>query len=237
MLNPQNVALMVIFGLLVSGFHALPAQESTTPKQKLAVLRITYDSFSDQEKEMVNKTFYDSLARDDRIIVMTENEAREQLIPLGIEPAEIANEQGYIAAGRILEVDYILVGTMDKIGDFVEVTFRTFKMPRGTQKRYPGGKTLDMLVKEEIPNIINLIYNDLDLPKRPVESTAQIPTESQPENKPEIVPPVKRGRKPPWVLITLGGVAGGAATFFLLSSGGGGQNNGPNALPRPPKVP
>ena len=207
-------------------------------KLKLAVLRISYDAFSQDEQTTVNEAFYDYLSQNDQLEVMAESEASERLISVGIRPSEISSEQGYITAGQVLQVDYVLIGNMDKIGDFVEVTFRTFKMPAGSQRRYPGGKTLDMLVKEELPSIVKLIYQDIGLEPEAIQIPLPIEEEKQPEPGPEIKP----GGKPPWVLIALGG-AGGVIAAVLLAGGGGGaggDNGGgvvAGGLPRPPTVP
>ncbi|MFQ5639745.1 MAG: hypothetical protein ACE5IR_17305 [bacterium] len=226
------VILLLNIGLLHTAFGQAPPQER---KLKLAVLRITYDAFSEEEKETVNRIFYENLAKDERIAVMTEAVAREKLIPLGIEPTEITSLTGYIHAGQLLTVDFVLVGNMDKIGNFVEVSFRVFTMPRGTQKKYPGGKTLDLLIKEEIPNIINMIYQDMGLQAQPVSEKVE---RLSPGKKAEVVPEIKFRKKPPWIWIALGSVAGGVAAAVLLSSGGGSPGEGTDqVLPRPPIVP
>lgn len=110
-----------------------------------------------------------------------------------------------------------------------------FKMPRGTQKRYPGGKTLDMLVEEEIPNIVDLIYRDMGLLQQtPETTTIKLPAE---EEAPEEITE-KEDKKSFWPWIAVGGAAvGGAAAVFFLSGGDGGNGNGPEPLPRPPFVP
>ncbi len=132
----MRISTLWLCAVLALMWGVLPAQEAPAKKKlKLAVLRIAYESFSEQERQLVNQRFYSNLKKDQRVQVMTEAEVRERLVPLGIDPGEITNEQGYTMVGRLLEVNYVLVGTMDKIGDFVEVTFRTFKMPSGTHKR------------------------------------------------------------------------------------------------------
>ena len=149
-MNFPNISRVIRFALVVfalaiffqacvtTGGDFVKTQSQIAEKLKLAVLKITYDAFSDEEKERVNQSFYKYLAQDERMTVITEAETRKKFIPLGIDPSEITSEAGYITAGQVLQVDYVLIGNMDKIGDFVEVTFRTFKMPRGTQKIYPG---------------------------------------------------------------------------------------------------
>jgi len=234
-LKSGMAATIVPLTLIVT--TAVFPQEAAEPQPtKLAVLRISYEAFSENEKQLVEQTFYEHLAQGGKIEVVSEQEAKDKLIPLGINPAEINDEAGYIHAGQVLNVDYVLVGNMDKIGDFVEVTFRLFKMPRGTQKRYPGGKTLDMLVEEEIPNIVDLIYRDMGLLQQTTEKTTiKIPT---PEEAAEEITQ-KKDKKSLWPWIAVGGAAvGGAAAVFFLSSGGN-DGNGTDipALPRPPNVP
>jgi hypothetical protein len=209
------------------------------PEKKLAVLKVTYTDFTQQEREMVNQTFYKDIAKGDRMSVITEQEARQALIPLGIDPAEITDEAGYIRAGQVLNVDYVLVGAMDKIGNFVDVTFRLFTMPRGTQKRYPGGKTLDILVKEEIPNIINLIYRDLGVQEEQDMGEMEVPLPEDATETEEIKPLQEKKKGPPWLLIGMGGAAIAVSAAFLLPSGGSAEKGGETvqSLPRPPTVP
>lgn len=227
------IAASCVSVLLIAVTVVFP-QEAAKPKPtKLAVLRISYEAFTESQKQLVQQTFYEHLAQGGKVEVVSEQEAKDKLIPLGINPAEINDEAGYIHAGQVLNVDYVLVGNMDKIGDFVEVTFRMFKMPRGTQKRYPGGKTLDMLVEEEIPNIIDLIYRDMGLTQQTTETTTiKIPAEE--EASKEITR--KEDKKSFWPWIAVGGAAvGGAAAFFLLKESEG--SVAPPALPPPPNVP
>ena len=228
--------LLIFFQMYLLSQLAL-AQESRpqVQKLKLVVLRITYDAFTEEEKETVNQKFYQDLAKHERVMVITETEAREKLIPLGIDPSEITSEAGYITTGQVLNVNYVLVGNMDKVGDFVEVTFRVFTMPKGSQKRYPGGKTLDLLVKEEIPNIINLIYRDIGLEEKPEETKVQPPVPKKDPAEPS--PQMKPRKGLPWKLIAIGGAAGGLLTAYLVSSSGGGGPTTTQALPRPPVVP
>lgn len=215
MLNkkPLHIVFILLLYLCAHNAFALSFQTSQAGKKKLAVLKITFEDFSEQDKDTVNTTFYQYLSRDKRLTVMTETQVRNNLIPLGIDPSEIDDEAGYIRAGQVLNVDYVLVGNMDKIGNFVEVTFRVFTMPRGMQKKYPGGKTLDLLIKEEIPNIIKLIHQDL------------VPGETK-----------EPGKKSAWRWIAIGGAAGGVASAIFFLSGRK-EKNEIEPLPRPPTVP
>lgn len=208
---------------------AVAQQEQRPDKKKLAVLRIEYDAFSPEDKELVDKALNEQLSQEGRITVISEAEVRQKLITLGIKPSEIDSQEGYIQTGQILQVDYVLVGSLDKIGDFVEVTFRVFTMPRGSQKQYPGGKTLEILVREEIPKMVKNMYNDMDLTITGSEQKVRLPvarTEPGPSKK-----------KPPWKLIALGGVASSLVTAFIIVSGEGSAGAGDEGLPIPPVVP
>jgi TolB-like protein len=236
-------AAIVLSCFFTQASFAMPSQIQKEQKKKLAVLKVTYVDFTKDEQEMVNTAFYEHLARDERIAVITETQSRAELLPLGIEPTEINDEAGYIHAGQVLRVDYILVGNMEKVGDFVEVTFRVFTMPRGIpQKDYPGGKTLDLFVKQEIPKIVEDIQRDLELsqitqlPTGP--DTVQVAFPKPPAQK-EIVEGKKSSKRKKWPLIAIGGavVTGGTVVAVLLSSGGDEGGTAPRGLPRPPVVP
>ncbi len=240
-LQPLALFLCAMF-LTVMPLHAQIA-----PKKKLAVLKITYTEFTPAEQGRVNAAFYESLARNGPLEIITEARARELLLPSGLAPEELQSEADYLAAGRSLQVDYVLVGAMEKVGDFVEVTFRAFTLPRGAQKEYPGGKTMDLFVQQEIPKMVALIQNDLAPPLLPAETTAartkpdtlRAPITKSSQRQPAIPPEKKsaKRRKLPW--LALGGVAvgGGIAAAVLLGSGGEEEKPAPRVLARPPRVP
>ena len=205
-------------------------------KKKLAVLKIAYIDFTKEEQELVNTAFYEHLTGGQRIAVVKEAQARAELLPLGIDPAEIVDDAGYIRAGQVLRVDYVLVGNMEKVGDFVEVTFRVFTMPRGTEKEYPGGKTLDLFVKQEIPKIVEHIQHDIGPPStQPDTIRVALP---KPPAQEVLVDEKKTSKRPIWPWIAIGGAAaGGTIAAVLLSSGGGEDKTTPQGLPRPPVTP
>jgi hypothetical protein len=228
-----TLRLYILIGIVII-ISCTVAQSQTfenEDKYKLAVLRIGFEDFADAEKILVNQAFYEHFNKDKRFSVITEEDVRSKLLPLGIEPFEITDITGYIHAGQILAVDYLLVGNMDKIGNFVEVAFRVFTMPKGTQKQYPGGKTFDILIRDEIPNIIDSIYNDMRLekPRTGEEGRITLPG-ATPEDE------TKKKRNKSWMWFVIGGAASGVTAALLLSGGGNGAT--PNeALPRPPIVP
>jgi len=211
-------------------------------KKKLAVFKIIYDDFSKEDRELVNTAFYAHLSQDERIAVMPEKAVPAEMQKVGIDPAAL-NEAGYINAGKLLRVDYILVGKMEKVGDFVEVTFRLFKVSLQTQEEYTGGKTLDMFVKQEIPRIVEKIQRDLE-PPQPI---AQQPSRSdtvrvalpQPPVQQKIVEEKKTSKRSKWPWIAIGGtaIAGGTVAAVLLSSGKDESVPPSRGLPRPPVVP
>jgi len=215
---------------------ALAGQIPQEQKKQLAVLKIDYVDFSRKERDRVNATFYEQLVQDRRLSVIDEAQSRRALIPYAIDPHELG-ESGYINAGITLGVDYVLVGKMEKVGDFVEVTFRVFTMPRGAQKEYPGGKTMDLFVTQEIPKIVDLIRSDL-VPT-PAVSADSLRMNRPPAEKSS--PPAKQtkiGKKSKWPWLAIGGAAaGGIAAAVILSSGGNENATPKRGLPRPPVVP
>lgn len=117
-----------------------------------------------------------------------------------------------------------------------------FTMPRGIQKEYPGGKTLDLFVKQEIPKIVELIQRDLE----PSPQITQPPTEPdtvqvalpKPAAQKEMVKEKKSPKRRKWPWIAIGGAAaGGAVVAVILSSSGDEGGTTPRGLPRPPVVP
>ncbi len=236
--------LLTMLGLCLPGAQNLFAGQAAFPTKKLAVLKISYVDFSPQEKDLVNAAFYKNLGQNQNLEILTESEAYAQLLLAGLDPEEL-NENGYLQAGRALQADYVLVGKMEKVGDFVEVTFRLFTMPRGAQKEYPGGKTMDMFIKQEIPQIVALIHCDLAPATAPVRTQNTSPTDSA-RTKPAATNPRKKPamesldkkKKLPWLAIGGAAVGSGIVAALLLSSGGEAGNPPPtNGLPRPPKVP
>jgi len=200
-----------------------------TPKTKLAVLKLAFTELSLEEQNRLRTTLYDNLSKDKRIILMTETEVRQKLVSSGIDPAEMDDDTDYMRAAQVLPVDYVLIGKIDKIGDFVLTNFRVFPSPKGTQGQYDAGKIWDMLVQEEIPKISQMIQRDIVPPVAVVQ-----PDTARPEEQ-VIVSPKKKSK---WRLFALGGAAvGGVTAAVLLGGGGKGEPPPPEGLPRPPKTP
>ena len=229
MINYCKIHTIGFMVLLVIYSNALSAVQmgKQTEKLRLAILRIGYEDFTEAERKKVNQALFQHLEKDGRTEIVSEEEARSQLIPFGIEPNEISDVTGYVHAGQLLHADYVLVGNMDKIGDFVEVTFRIITMPKGMQLSYPTGKTFDILVNEEIPKIVDMIYNDINFQKQ--SENDRIDNESSAQR-------TKSKHSKLW--LTVGGtVAGIIITGILLSPDDGNDQSNRTALPRPPSVP
>lgn len=210
-----------------------PLQHTQEPKIKLAVLKITFIELSLEEQDRLRAALYENLMKDERTTLMTEAQTRNELVSVGTDPAELNDEVGYVRAAQILRADYVLVGKIEKIGEFVVTTFRVFPAPKGTQGQYEAGKIMDMLVQEEIPKISELIRRDIKsaLAQQPPDTTGKEPAPLHP-----IVEP-KKGSKLRWLM--LGGAAAGGITAVVLMSAGGGEGEppAPRGLPRPPVVP
>jgi len=232
MLNQTRIYFFII---LLFRLFAETAQASQEPKRKLAVLKISYDDFTPEERSLVSKAFYDNLARDERILVIPEAAAAATLQQSGTNPSQL-DEVGYINAGKILKADYVLVGKMEKVGDFVEVSFRLFTVSQKFQKEYPGGKTMKMFVEQEIPKIVQEIQRDIEPPPSFVRQPSPPDTVRVNLSKPiEEKKPVKRSK---WKWIALGGAAtGGVVAAVLLSTGNDEGQQPLKGLPRPPAVP
>lgn len=205
---PLNFSAILLSFLCIQVAPATSLLSSQETKKKVAVLKITYEAFSPAEQNKVNSAFYSSLAQDKRIALMAEIQAQNELMARGIDAAELNEQEGFIRAGQVLRVGYVLVGKMEKVGDFVEVTFQLFAVPRALPKVHRAGKAIDLLVQEEIPKIVDQIKRDLGLE-----------------------PPQKGAKKWPW--LALGGVTIGIAIALLIP----GEYPAPPDLPGPPKLP
>ena len=182
-IRKSHIVIFIVLLILITNSITTAQAAAQGEMMRLAILRIGLEDFSEEEREKVNQAFYKHLEKDERISILSEAQARSSLIPLGIEPYEISDVIGYVHAGQILNVDFVIVGNMDKIGDFVEVTFRVFSMPKGLQKRYPGGKTFYILINEEIPKIVNMIYDYMNLQKQTIVEKIYNKTVKKPVKK------------------------------------------------------
>ncbi|MDZ7361778.1 MAG: hypothetical protein ONB46_13790 [candidate division KSB1 bacterium] len=198
------------------------------------MLKLIYADFSKEDRELVNTAFYAHLSQNERIAVIPETAVRAEMQKVGIDPAAL-NEAGYINAGKLLRIDYILVGKMEKIGDFVEVTFRLFKVALQTQEEYSGGKTLEVFVKQELPKIVEKIQRAIAPPTvaPPPADTVRVALPKPPVQEQT----VEKKKRSKWPWIALGGVATGGAVAVILSSGGNEIQPAKKGLPRPPVVP
>jgi hypothetical protein len=234
--NTQVRYLAILLPSLMAPAAFVKAQPaSPTPKTKLAVLKIVYDDFSKEERERIHTAFYAHLNQDERLAVISEKDAQAEMQRAGIDPA-VLMEAGYIDAGKLLRVDYILAGKMEKVGDFVEATFRLFKVSLQTQAEYSGGKTLEVFVKQEIQKIVEKIRRDIEPP--PTIAPPPAGTVGVALPKPPVQEPIAAKRKrSKWPWIALGGAATGGAVVLILSSGSGAIPPAKKGLPRPPAVP
>jgi len=233
--NIQMCCLTVLLYLTTSAVFVKAQPTSSAPKTKLAVLKIIYADFSKEDRELINTAFYAHLSQNERIAVIPEKAVQTEMQKVGVDPAAL-NEAGYINAGKLLRVDYILIGKMEKVGDFVEVTFRLFKVSLQTQEEYSGGKTLDMFVRQEIPQLVEKIQRDIEPPPTvapPAADTVRVALPKPPAQE-RIVEKRKRSK---WPWIALGGVATGGAVAVILSLGGDDIQPAKKGLPRPPVVP
>jgi len=225
----------ILFWLSTQATITVAQQIPPAPKTKLAVLKIIYADFSKEDRELINTAFYAHLSQNERIAVIPEKAVEAEMQKVGVDPATL-NEAGYINAGKLLRVDYILVGKMEKVGDFVEVAFRLFKVLLQTQEEYSGGKTLDMFVKQEIPQLVEKIQRDIEPPPTvapPPADTVRVALPKPPVQEPT----VEKRKRSKWPWIALGGVATGGAVAVILSSGGDEIQPAKKGLPRPPVVP
>ncbi len=200
-------------GSWINGAHA-----QAKPKVKLAVFRITFIEVAETEQERLRATLYEHLRQDQRTELRTEAESRAQLVALGKRPEDMNQDADYLEAARYLQVDYILLGHFEKIGNFVRTNFRIFPRPTGTDSTYEGGQLNDMLAQEEIPKIQRFIHGSV-IP----------PIEEEP-----LVEKNERKRKWPWLVLGGVGVGGGVALAALL---GPDKTEKEAPLPRPPIVP
>ena len=224
-----NFAAMLLVSMCAPAAFAAPVQD--TQKTKLAVLKIAFTELSLAEQNRLRTTLYDNLIKDKRIILMTETEVRQKLVSSGIDPAEMDDDTDYMRAAQVLPVDYVLIGKIDKIGDFVLTNFRVFPSPKGTQGQYEAGKIWDMLVQEEIPKISQMIQRDI--------ASALVAPRPDTTSREERQPPAKKGSKARWFVLGGATAVGGVVAAVLL--GGGGRDKGTindgDGLPRPPRTP
>jgi|GEM_PF-2619136 len=221
-----HFAAILLAYLCAQETFAAPTQDMQ--QIKLAVLKLTFIEISLAEQELIRTTLYENLMKDERITLMTEAQVRKELVSLGIDPAGLDDEADYMRTAQALRVDYVLVGKFDNIGGFVLTTFTVFPSPKGTQGQYEGGKILDMLKQEGIPELIKSMTPTL-AKQQPDTIIIEPPPPKTVESK----------KRPKWRLIALGGTAvGGVVTAVLLSSRGGSKETAVNeGLPRPPKTP
>jgi hypothetical protein len=222
MLRKMNFFIMLACLLML----AAPWHDAQAQQTKLAVLKLTFTELSLEEQDRLRTTLYDNLRKDERIILMTENEVRQKLVSSAIDPAEMDDDTDYMRAAQVLPVDYVMVGKFEKIGDFVLTNFRVFPSPKGTQGQYEAGKILDMLVQEEIPKIGEMIRRDI----APAVVTL-------PDTMPPLEPPKKKSK---WRLVALGGgtaIGGVVAAVLLSGRGDNGKGSSVEGLPRPPRTP
>jgi len=211
---------------------ATPFLFSQEPKRKLAVLKIVYEDFTPEERQTANQAFYENLSRFENILVLPEINALAALRQAGSDPDKL-DAIGYVNAGKILHADYVLVGKMEKVGDFVEVAFKLFTVSQQFQKEYSGGKTMKIFVEQEIPKIVQEIRQDLasPLPARSDSIRVALPKPPAPS---EIRKTAKRSK---WPWLALGGVAVAGSAVAILSADGDKTQPPPKGLPRPPVVP
>jgi len=188
-------------------------------KVKLAVLRVDFTDFSTAEKTLVRQALYQRL-RDRRLVIMDEDATRNALSATGQTDVDLSDSTAYVQASKRLGVDFILVGALDKIGNFVEVTFRLYSALENIEKIYPEGKTFQLLLDKEIPALIEAIHRDMGL-------------EPIPELK--LGAEGKKGGKL-WLWLAAGGVATTVVSAILVS-GSGGSTSGPVGQPGLPPAP
>lgn len=203
--------------LCVAGGWSNDAQAQAISKVKLAVFRVTFIEIAEAEQERLRATLYEHLRQDERTELRTETESRAVLVALGKRPEDMTQDADYLEAARYLQVDYVLLGNFEKIGNFVRTNFRIFPRPTGTDSTYEGGQLNDMLVQEEIPKIQRFIHGSV--------MPAMAEEEPVVENK--------KKRKWPWLVLGGVGVGGGLTLVALL----GPKETDVEPLPRPPIVP
>ncbi len=219
MLTRWFILFVLCFFSVGSAAYATSVQDDSTEQVTLAVVRVHFRDFSKEEEALVRRALYDRL-NDSRLILLKENEVRAALTAEGMRILDLSNEHAYLEAGRRIGFDFLLVGELDKIGDFVEVDFRLYSVSKQSELVYPEGKTFELLVNEEIPSIIESIHRDMGLEPLPDGQLA-----------------VGKGRAgKTWLWVAAGGAATGVV-FAILRDGSSDELDGDAGLPRPPVVP
>ena len=139
--------------------NQLKAQQEQ--KTKLAIIRITYNGFAEIDRKTIDSTLYKNLSQDERLVVITEAQTQKNLAALAIDPDRLTDKNGYIKAGQALGADYILTGSIQRFGSFLDGVYQVITIADSTQKKYPAGKTFDIYVDQEIPQLVTSILKGI----------------------------------------------------------------------------
>ena len=202
---------LIFFVVIIATPLSITGQESILfKKKKLAILAIDFDSIlSVDTQNDVRSAIYNNLVSEDSLIILNEREVKAKLALHAINPTKLDNVEGYILAGHALDVDYILTGSIEKIGNLLDVIFNVFTMPKGIKKEILITNTLDAFINNEIPKMTGEIRQTLNL--TPTKITEQ-----------------KSNKK---AFFLLGGAALlGGVTYAILS---GGSSSGTELLSDP----
>ena len=207
-IRQYSTTLLLIF---LFGQAIFSTSVFATPKgeKKLVVLSMTYENFSVDEREMMREIFYKHLEADKNLTIIPEDQVPDSL--RAVSAGEIDSTLIKRAA-QIMEVDYVLVGELIKIGSLVDAAIQLYKITPKAQDEISDSKKVDKVNEELIPLLVKQIHQTIDLE-----------TEE---------PDTGEGRKL-WPFV-LGGAAVGGIVAAIIISNGDGQSA--EALPRPPNV-
>jgi len=215
---PGGFALLVkvfwLAGCAWLSFGPLVAHAAAQEAQKqLAVLKLEFENFPDDERQAAELAFYEQLLSEPRVTVLSEAQVHDSL-----DAGNLDNDNDYLRAGRTLAVDFVLVGKLARIGAFVDVTLLLYDVSNGTQVRIPGGTT--NLVEKGIPDMVAQVFDKLGLAPLAVSPPDSLSSaEEQRSNKRNII-------------VFGGGVLIGGTVAAMILLGGSDRQ----ALPRPPVI-
>lgn len=146
---------------------ACPVGAGQKGKDRIALIKVTYEGFDTNQQDLVNWALQNALAAEAGKRLINEEAATRKLLTLGIRADTLRAPEHYLQAREALQIRHALVINLEQLGSFAHGIFRLFTVESPEPYEYIAGTTVDSLPNEiekaiqellkHIPPKINLL--------------------------------------------------------------------------------
>jgi hypothetical protein len=150
MFTRKSLVNLMVFGSCICSQTILtsPADAGQKGKDRIAVIKVTYEGFDSTQQELVVWALQNVLTKEAGKRLITEETAKTKLLALGISMDALRAPQYYRQAREALRIRHVLVINLEQLGNFAHGIFRLFTVERPEPYEYVVGTTVDSLPNE-----------------------------------------------------------------------------------------